>query len=92
MCCPTSFWKFFVYVTSGIFALFGIVLLGVGAYVSQKEYAKATEMDGIILGYGIAFGVVMFLVGVTGWYAAKKESRYLVCIVFLGFYIVSNST
>jgi len=83
MCCPKTFWKFFIYVTGAIFALFGIVLFGVSIYVGTREYTKAAELDHIIIGYGVAFGTVMFLVGITGWYAVKKESKYLICLVFL---------
>ena len=81
MCLSKNFWKFFIYITGGIFAIFGIVLLALAIVISQKDFAKAADMDKIILGYGVAFGVVMALIGLTGWFAAKKESRCLVFIV-----------
>ena len=38
-------------------------------------------MDTLIVAFGVIFGLLLFLIGITGWYAAKKDSRYLVCLV-----------
>ncbi len=85
MCLSKSFWKFFIYISGFIFAAFGVVLLALSCVISQKEFAKAAELDSIIIGYGVAFGIVIILIGLIGWYSAKKESRYLVFLVRLLF-------
>jgi hypothetical protein len=55
--------------------------MALAIYIGQKEFAKALYLDSLIMGYGVAFGIVMFLVGAIGWYAAKWEKKWMVGIV-----------
>ena len=59
----------------------GVTLMALSIWIGQKEFAKALYLDSLIMGYGVAFGITMLLVGAIGWYAAKWEKKSMVCIV-----------
>lgn len=87
MCGPIKIWKFTVYIAGGVFSILGVVLMALSIWISQKEFAKATDLDGLLLGFGVAFGVVILIMGLVGWAAVKCESRCLICL-FLVFMLV----
>ena len=62
--------------------MFGVALIAVSGWISQTDVSKATEVGIVILWYGVGFGIFMFLIGLAGWFAVRKESRCLLLIVY----------
>jgi len=87
MCGPVKIWKFAIYIAGGLFSVLGVVLMGLCIWISRSEFSKATELESFILGFGVAFGVVLLIMGLIGWIAVKCENRCLVCL-FLVFMLL----
>jgi len=80
-CCSIKVWKCFIAIGGIIFAIFGATLLGLSVVISKKDFAEAADIKNIIFGFGTAFGVVIMVVGLTGWLTSCKENRCLVILV-----------
>lgn len=83
MCGPLSVWKWVIYVTSAILAMIGIAIMVVAIVAADKYFIRAIDMENLVEGYGIAFGVVFIIIGLVGWLSAKCESKCLVVTVLL---------
>lgn len=82
MCdCSVKVWKCFVTAGGIVFAIFGATLLGLSVVISKKDFAKAAEIENLILAFGAAFGTIIMLVGLTGWISSCKENLCLVIFV-----------
>jgi hypothetical protein len=83
MCGPLKIWKWVIYVLSILFAAIGVSLTIVAVVSANERFIKAVEIDSMVKGYGIAFGVVIMAIGLFGWLSAKFECECLICVVIL---------
>lgn len=88
MCGPLKLWKWIIYIAGIVFLGFGIAIMVVGVMIADKEFVEAIEIENLVKTFGIVFGVILILVGLIGWLAAKCQSRCLVCIVLLFHHII----
>jgi len=61
--------------------------MGLCIWISRTEFSKATELESFILGFGVAFRVVLLIMGLIGWIIVKCKNRCLVCL-FLVFMLL----
>jgi hypothetical protein len=81
MCGPLKAWKWAIYITSFLLFAMGIVVMVATVVIADKEFVKAIDIQKMVQTFGIAFGVILIVVGLIGWLSAKCESTCLVIIV-----------
>ena len=79
--CSPRVWKCIINLSGILYAIFGLTLLVLTIVISKKDFAEASGMENLILGYGAAFGSAILLIGITGWLASRNENYCLVVIV-----------
>jgi len=75
-------WKCAIYISSFVFAAIGIAVIAGAVALAEKEFAKALEIEDQLKNFGLAFGVIIIIIGLIGWLSAFCENKLLVCIVF----------
>eukprot|EP00826_Nyctotherus_ovalis_P029972 TRINITY_DN2377_c0_g3_i4.p1 TRINITY_DN2377_c0_g3~~TRINITY_DN2377_c0_g3_i4.p1 ORF type:complete len:274 (+),score=60.69 TRINITY_DN2377_c0_g3_i4:125-946(+) len=89
MCGPIKIWRFTIYISGGIFSVLGVVLMALSIWISRKEFAKATNLNTLIVGFGVAFGTVLLIMGLVAWAAVKCESRCFICLFLIFMLIIT---
>lgn len=87
MCGPINIWKYTAYISGGLFAAFGIILMSLSIWIAKKEFAEVTSLKGILMFLGIGVGILMLIMGLLGMVAVKCQSRCCLC-VFLVFLVI----
>jgi len=75
-------WKWAIYISGFLFLGIGIAVMAGAVILADKEFAKALEIGDQLKNFGLAFGVIIIVIGLIGWLSACCESKLLVCIVF----------
>lgn len=85
MCGPIKIWKYTAYISGGLFAAFGIILMALSIWIGKKEFAEVTSLKAIIMVLGIGVGISMLIMGLLGFVAVRCQSRCCLCafLVFL---------
>lgn len=81
MCGSLKIWKWFVYILSILLAAIGIAFMIVTLIIANKKAIKAIEIDEMVTGFGIAFGILFLILALTGFLSAYREVECLVGLV-----------